>query len=47
MSLGIGDPVTRASQGTEEAYYKNLAREVFRILETPVQVIKIIPKKII
>ncbi len=40
MSLGIGDPVTRAAHGTEEAYYKQLAKEVFRILEAPLQVRK-------
>lgn len=38
MSLGIGDPVTRAAHGTNEAYHKQLAKEIFRILETPVQV---------
>lgn len=38
LSLGISDPVTREAHGSERNYYKELAKEVFRILDQPVQV---------
>ena len=37
MSLGISDPVTKESHGSGQAYYLNLAKELHKVLETPVK----------
>ena len=39
MSLGIADPVTRDTHGSGQSYYKQLAKEVYQILERPLEVI--------
>ena len=35
-SLGIDDPVTKDSAGSDKKYYQGLAQEMFLILDTPV-----------
>ena len=35
MSLGISDPVTRDASGSEQAYYLKLAREIYNVLQGP------------
>ena len=37
LSLGIDDPVTRESHGSGSKYFRELAKEAFRILETPIR----------
>jgi len=37
MSLGIADPVTRDTHGSGQSYYKQLAKEIYNILEKPLQ----------
>jgi len=37
LSLGIDDPVTKDSAGSDKKYYQGLAQEMFLILDTPVQ----------
>lgn len=39
LSLGINDPVTRETHGTGLKYYRELAREVAKVIEKPLQVI--------
>ena len=36
FSLGIDDPVTKDSAGSDKKYYQGLAQEMFLILDTPV-----------
>ena len=38
LSLGIDDPVTRETHGSGQQYYRELAREVCRVLDAPVKV---------
>jgi hypothetical protein len=38
MSLGISDPVTRETHGSGQDYFRQLAKEVYRILEQPIKV---------
>ena len=38
LSLGIDDPVTRETHGSGQSYYRELAKEVCRVLEAPVRV---------
>ena len=38
LSLGISDPVTRDTHGSGQSYYRELAKEIFTILEKPLQV---------
>jgi hypothetical protein len=38
MSLGISDPVTRETHGSGQDYFRQLAKEVHRILEQPIRV---------
>ena len=38
LSLGISDPVTRDTHGSGQAYYRELAKEIFNILEKPIEV---------
>ena len=38
MSLGISDPVTRETHGSGQDYYRQLAKEIYRILEQPIRV---------
>lgn len=38
LSLGISDPVTRDTHGTGQAYFRELAREIYKILEKPLKV---------
>lgn len=35
MSLGISDPVTRDAYGSDQTYYLKLAKEIYRVLQTP------------
>jgi len=35
MSLGISDPVTRDASGSEQAYYLKLAKEIYSVLQGP------------
>nr|CAG4644123.1 EOG090X09MN [Lepidurus arcticus] len=37
LSLGIEDPITKESFGSDSAYYQGLAKEVAQILERPIQ----------
>ncbi|XP_059093090.1 vacuolar protein-sorting-associated protein 36-like isoform X2 [Tigriopus californicus] len=37
LSLGISDPVTRDTHGTGQSYYRELAKEIFWILDQPLQ----------
>ncbi len=37
LSLGISDPVTRETHGSGQAYYRELSKEICRVLEKPVQ----------
>ena len=37
MSLGISDPVTRDTHGSGQSYFRQLAKEVYQILEKPLQ----------
>merc|ERR1719431_435010 len=37
LSLGIDDPVTKDSAGSDKAYYQGLAREMFLVLDQPIQ----------
>jgi len=37
MSLGIADPVTRDTHGSGQTYFTQLAKEVFQILDKPLQ----------
>jgi len=37
MSLGIADPVTRDTHGSGQSYYQKLAKEIYTILEKPLQ----------
>jgi hypothetical protein len=47
MSLGISDPVTRETHGSGEDYFRQLAKEIFRILEQPIKVFLSSPMKTI
>ena len=38
LSLGIDDPVTRETHGSGQSYYRELAKEVCRVLDAPVKV---------
>ena len=38
LSLGIDDPVTRETHGSAQSYYRELAKEVCRVLDAPVKV---------
>ena len=38
MSLGISDPVTRETHGSGQDYYRQLAKEIYKILEQPIRV---------
>lgn len=38
MSLGIDDPVTRETHGSGQDYFRQLAKEIHRILEQPIRV---------
>lgn len=38
MSLGISDPVTRETHGSGQDYFRQLAKEVHRILDKPIRV---------
>jgi ESCRT-II complex subunit VPS36 len=38
LSLGISDPVTRETHGSGQAFLRELAKEICRVLEKPVQV---------
>lgn len=40
LSMGISDPVTRETHGSGQAYFRELAKEVFRVLEKPIRVRK-------
>jgi ESCRT-II complex subunit VPS36 len=37
LSLGIDDPVTKDSAGSDKAYYQGLAKEMFLVLDQPIQ----------
>merc|ERR1712098_346941 len=37
LSLGIDDPVTKETAGSDKKYYQGLAQEMFLILDGPVQ----------
>ena len=37
-SLGIDDPITKTAAGSEREYYKELAKEMFLILDQPIKV---------
>ena len=37
MSLGISNPVTRENYGSGQVYFKQLAKEIFLILENPLK----------
>lgn len=39
LSMGIADPVTRDTHGSGQKYFKELAKEIFLILDKPIQVI--------
>ena len=41
LSLGIDDPITKTAAGSERKYYQELAKEMFLILDQPIQVGKI------
>lgn len=36
--MGIPNPVTRETHGTGDRYYQELARELAKVLEKPIQV---------
>ena len=38
LSLGISDPVTRDQHSSSDKYHRELAKEISRILETPLKV---------
>jgi len=38
LSLGIDDPVTKDSAGSDKKYYQGLAKEMFLVLDQPIQV---------
>lgn len=38
LSMGISDPVTRETHGSGQTYYRELAKEVYRVLDKPIQV---------
>jgi len=38
MSLGVDDPITKDSAGSDKKYYHGLAKEMFLILDQPIQV---------
>ena len=40
LSLGIDDPITKTAAGSERKYYQKLAKEMFLILDQPIQVNK-------
>ena len=37
MSLGISDPVTRETYGSNKVYFQKLAKEIAKVLQVPVQ----------
>ena len=37
LSLGIDDPITKDSAGSDKKYYQGLAKEMFLILDQPIQ----------
>ena len=37
LSLGIDDPITKESAGSDKKYYQGLAREMFLVLDQPIQ----------
>jgi len=37
LSLGVDDPVTKDSAGSDKKYYQGLAREMFLVLDQPIQ----------
>lgn len=37
LSLGIDDPVTKDSAGSDKAYYQGVAREMFLVFDQPIQ----------
>jgi len=37
LSLGVDDPVTKDSAGSDKKYYQGLAREMFLVLDGPIQ----------
>merc|ERR1719219_1829803 len=37
LSLGVDDPITKDSAGSDKKYYQGLAREMFLILDQPIQ----------
>ncbi len=39
FSLGIDDPITKTAAGSERVYYQQLAKEMFLILDQPIQVL--------
>ena len=39
LSLGISDPVTRDTHGSGQSYYRELAKEIFTILEKPLKLL--------
>lgn len=39
LSLGVSDPVTREKHGTGLKYYRELAREVAKVIENPLKVV--------
>jgi hypothetical protein len=39
FSLGIDDPITKTAAGSERVYYQQLAKEMFLILDQPIQVV--------
>ncbi len=40
FSLGIDDPITKTAAGSERVYYQQLAKEMFLILDQPIQVME-------
>jgi len=37
LSLGVDDPVTKDSAGSDKKYYQGLAKEMFLVLDQPIQ----------
>ena len=37
LSLGVDDPITKDTAGSDKKYYQGLAREMFLILDQPIQ----------
>ena len=40
LSLGVDDPITKDSAGSDKKYYQGLAKEMFLILDQPIQVVR-------